>query len=323
MKYKLIPLGVCIGLLILSFSKITLLHKAKSSDTSKNIINTVKNSSNSIQYEKNIMNDFNLLLNNKSSSEKEVINFVDVNIKKVSKVNASKLVIGIEDIQNKNYNKVLENCFKGNIQNKFIKEFKNKKSIDNYDIKNIKDPQLKRYLSMLTEMGYKIVSSEGQYFPIQNYEWIKKYNSYITEDIKEYISLKSIESTSPSVTDSSLIISWDEIFNRAIQCENFLKKYSYSNKLDDIKNQYVFYVTCYLYGQDNTPAFDYKTNHLKSVVKKSYENNSFHNNESNLSKIIMNYLKELQSTNFKLTKNIEFYRKNIISNLKEYPITIK
>ncbi|WMJ79797.1 hypothetical protein RBU49_13095 [Clostridium sp. MB40-C1] len=323
MKYKLITLGVCIGVLILSFSKITLFHKAPPLDTGKNIINTIKNSSNSIQYEENIMDNFNLLLNNKNSSEKEVINFVDVNIKKVSKVNASKLVLGIEDIQNRNYHKTIENCFKGNIQNKFIEEFRNKKSIDNYNVSNIKDPELKKYLSTLTEMGYKIICSEGQYFPIQNYEWIKKYSFYITEDIREYINLKSVESTSPSVTDSALIVSWDEIFNRAIQCENFLKKYSYSNKIDDIRNQYIFYVGSYLYGQDNTPTFDYKTNKLKQSVKKSYENTYFHGNESNLSKIIIKYTEQLKSTNYKLTKDIEFYRKNIMESLKKYFITIK
>ncbi|MCY6355572.1 hypothetical protein [Clostridium sp. ZS2-4] len=325
MKHKLF-MGVCLVILLTGCSSSQTLHKNaakiqhdsniisnKSSETSNNKINS------SLEQEQ-IMNEFNKLINTKDISEQEIIKFVDHNIKNISSDNASKLVLGIEEVQNKNYEKRINSFFEGNIQTKISKAFAYKNNIDILDtmkgLDNVKDYELKKYLSEIIQCGYKIISSEGQYYPIQNYEYLKKYNNYITYDIKEYINIKSLDSAHPSTSDAAIIISWDEIFQRALKSENFLKKYPFSHKFEDIKQHYLFYAATYLYGTNNSPSFDYINNKLSNDILESYRTVSSNKSlKGDLVEITKNYLDILKKYNYKLTDEVETYRKNALNTL--------
>lgn len=316
MKHKLF-IGVCIVILLTGCSNSKILYE--------NIVNIQHNSnivSNEYsQEQEKIMKEFNKLINTKDISEQEIIKFVDHNIKNASSNNASKLVLGIEEIQSKNYEKRINSFFTGNIQTKMAKAFVNKNSINVLDtmkdLDNVNDDDLKKYLSEILECGYKIITTEGQYYPIQNYEYLKKYNYYITDDIKEYINIKALDSTQPSTSDAAIIISWDEVFERALKSEFFLKKYPSSIKSKDIKQQYLFYAATYLYGTNNSPSFDYINNKLPKDILESYiKVSSDKSIESDLVIIVKNYLDILKKHNYKLTEEVENYRKNALNNLK-------
>lgn len=316
MKHKLF-IGVCLVILLTGCSNSKILYE--------NIVKIQHNSnivSNEYsQEQEKIMKEFNKLINTKDISEQEVIKFTDYNIKNVSNDNASKLVLGVEEVQNKNYEKRLNSFFTGNVQTKIAKAFAGKNSINVLDtmkdLDNIKDDELKKYLSEILQCGYKIITTEGQYYPIQNYEYLKKYNYYVTDDIKEYINLKALDSAQPATSDGAIVISWDKIFERALKSEFFLKKYSSSLKYKDIKQQYLFYAATYLYGTNNSPSFDYINNKLSKDILESYiKVSSDKSIESDLVIIVKNYLDILKKHNYKLTEEVENYRKNALNNLK-------
>ncbi|MCY6369985.1 hypothetical protein [Clostridium ganghwense] len=326
MKRKLF-IGVCIMMLLTSCGKsqnicgsdIKNEHSASDigSIKSSELLKDIKSS----KEQEDIMNEFNKLINNKDISEKIIINFVDSNIKGLSKDKASKLVLGIEQVQQKNYEKRIQSAFTGDIQTKIAKDFMDKKSITVLDniknLDNVKDIELKKYLSEILECGYKIITTEGQYYPIQNYEYLKKYNGYVTDDIKEYIEIAAVDSNQPPTSDAALIISWDEVFRRAIRSEDFLKKYPTSIKSKKIKENYLFYAATYLYGTNNSPDFDYINNKLSNKVLESYKNVSSKYAESDLSKIIEEYIVIIKKNNYTLTDEVENYRKNALNSLEK------
>lgn len=327
MKHKLF-IGVCLVILLAGCSNSETLYKntakiqhdsnINSNESSQNLNNKIKSS----QEQEKIMNDFNKLINTKDISEQEIIKFADHNIKNISSDNALKLVLGIEEVQNKNYEKRINSFFTGNIQTKIAKAFTDKNSInvlDNMkDLDNVKDDELKKYLSEILQCGYKIITTEGQYYPIKNYEYLKKYNDYVTDDIREYINIKSLDSSHPSTSDAALVISWDEVFRRALKSEIFLRKYPSSLKAEDIKQQYLFYAATYLYGSVNSPSFDYINNELSNELLESYiKVSSDKSLEGDLVEIIKEYLNVLKKHNYKLTDQVENYRKNTLNNLEK------
>lgn len=325
MKCKRI-IALCIPLLLTGCTKFYSVHKnsiKNNTSNSKVTINTsLKNSSNHVKSSKeqsSIMKKFNDLINSTNVTEQQVFKFVDDNINGLSKENASKFIFGIEYVQNKNYRKRIDSCFSNNIQQKLSKEFLNKQSInivtDTTNISNIKDLDLKNFLYKILKSGYKIVITEKRYYPAKNYSYLKQYNNYLSDDIKEYINIKSNYSTQIAISNASLTVSWDNIFKQMMTCENFLNKYPSSQKSKNIDQLYLSYATYYLYGLNETPIFNYTNNHIVYSVKESYNNTANSNINSPFVKMMKTYVDILAKNNYILTNEVEHYRKNILSNL--------
>lgn len=311
MKYKLIASIVCIGMLIAAFTEKTICFNNQPQSARNYERNTVASKKNHDQ----IMNTFNQLNNDPNTTEKDMIKFVNNNIKKLSKEDASQLVIGIENIMSRNYASITQTCFNGDIQNKLRNEFKDTNSINIQNSKDILDEELKNYLLFLSDSGYKLVFSENKFFPVIDYNFFQKYISYVSEDMVEYIKIQTLNSQIPLTKNGVLNISLDDIFDRIIKHEYFIKNYPDSLEINTMKNQYVFYFGCYLYGVQNTHTFNYKTNKLNDDVLKSYKTSISKYPEAESTKILNNYMKILESNDFQLTDKVDSFRKDTIKNL--------
>ncbi|MHB1392219.1 MAG: hypothetical protein ACYCYE_03910 [Clostridia bacterium] len=53
-------------------------------------------------------------------------------------------------------------------------------------IDDTQDAELKALLIETREMGYKVETAEGTFFPIMNYEYLKKFTPYALGDTKSY-----------------------------------------------------------------------------------------------------------------------------------------
>lgn len=260
--------------------------------------------------EKSILDNFDNLIN-KNASTAEVSKFVEDNISKVSKENASILLYKLEEYQKKNLTK-LEEQFANDmdIQISMNKVYKADFDINKLDY--IQDKKLKDILVEMRNSGYKIETAEGMYFPVLNYEIYKTYSSYVTEDLKEYIEIMAVESNKVSVKDGAIMITWDELLQRAFNQEQFIDKYKNSVKINDIKELYKRYTVFVLYGTNNTPLFSYDTKVLSSEAKNSYIKETRSNNNSKLLSNVKGLLNVLEKNNYKLTDEVERYRKSIL-----------
>ncbi|SHJ95379.1 hypothetical protein [Tepidibacter formicigenes] len=262
--------------------------------------------------ENRIVNNFQRLIE-KNVSEKEIIEFVNKNINNVSKINASDFVLGIEKIQNNNIKNCIYDFFEGDIQEKLIAQFRYDFTIDNME--DIEDEYVKNFIKKVRGKGYKVVMKEGAYYPIIDYEIYKQYSKYVTDDIKDYIYLMAKECNEISVSNKRINISWDELYKRAVESEKIMNKHSNSQKINEIKALYLYYVEIYINGTYNSPTFNYIDKKLRNEVKKSYLGLDYE--ESELGKIIKDYLKVLDKNNYKLTNEVKKYKSFILENLKE------
>ena len=272
----------------------------------------VNEESNQHNDEVTIMDDFETLLNNDNDLIR-VIKFVDNNISLVSHENASTMVNKLEELQKGYFSKIEEKFYSNDIQKKLMNE--NITVSDLNAINNINDAELKQLLTEIRENGFKIDTAEGMYYPIVNYEFIKKYSDYVTEDIKEYIEIMTKESLQAPSKDAGLVITWDEILNRALRQEKFINDYPTSDKINDIKVLYKRYVWFLLYGTDNTPLFSYDKKILVSEAKEAYTNGISSNEQSELQKALSEFLEALNNNNYKITKTVEAKRDSLFKKL--------
>ncbi|WP_405152951.1 hypothetical protein [Paenibacillus sp. FSL K6-0108] len=191
-----------------------------------------------------------------------------------------------------------------------------------YLLKVIKDPAVRKLLQEAADLGFKLETSEGLYYPIINYEVYKKFQPYVKPDIVAYIDIMAAESNQPTTSDAAFMITWDELIRRTLEKEAFLNNFPNSNRTSAVDSS--LYVSYLFYGSDNSPTYDWYTEEeIRTVdpeVKKAYEKvvaNREPNSKSILLDTVEKILHLLDQSNDELTpeiKEIIEYVENIFSN---------
>ncbi|UPK41810.1 hypothetical protein [Paenibacillus pabuli] len=191
-----------------------------------------------------------------------------------------------------------------------------------YLLKVIKDPAVRKLLQEAADLGFKLETSEGLYYPIINYEVYKKFQPYVKPDIVAYIDIMAAESNQPTTSDAAFMITWDELIRRTLEKEAFLNNFPNSNRTSAVDSS--LYVSYLFYGSDNSPAYDWYTEEeirtVDTEVKKAYEKvvaNREPNSKSILLDTVEKILHLLDESNDELTpeiKEIIEYVENKFSN---------
>ncbi|MHB1376406.1 MAG: hypothetical protein ACYCXB_03170 [Candidatus Humimicrobiaceae bacterium] len=215
-----------------------------------------------------IMKDFDELLIGKVRSH-QVILFIDQNIYKMSSHNADIMLEKLEYIQKNDKQFYTDLLFEDDWQTKLNNIFNN--DIEIKDIKEITDEQLKKITDEIFNGGFKLIALEGSFYPYIDYEFLKKYSDYLSQQFKDYLNIMADESNKVFSRDAALTISWNELASRLINCEGFLISYPEDNiRKKEVGDLYMKYLVSYFLGQNNTPSFSYENNTIRPDVLDSY-----------------------------------------------------
>jgi hypothetical protein len=260
-----------------------------------------------------IMADLNDLLESKPKAD-AMIQFIDKNIANVSKENASVMMMAFEEIQKSNLPALEEKYFNGEtVQSKLAETYMSGFDITKFE--DIQDEELKSLLMETKDTGYKVETAEGTFFPIINYEFYKKFSGYVSEDIKDYIDIMTVESNNVPAKDAALVIGWDEIIERALTQERFMKNHGNSAKAEEVEQLQKKYYAFMMYGANNTPLFSYETKTMVPDAKAAYENALKNKDDSETIKMLDNYMDVLDKTDYKLSDEAEKFRKDAVERL--------
>ena len=240
------------------------------------------------------------------TSAEEVANFLINNISNAPKEDAAKMVDEFERIQIEFLPQFESVVFETDMQNKINTEYQ---SIT--DQAEIDDPELKELITKTQNSGYKVETAEGMYFPVIDYEFYKNFSAHVTTDMQDYIDITAEESNHVSAKDAALIISWDEIIQRALKQENFINAHPDSMKVDEIKQLHHKYVTFTLYGANNTPLFSYDSKTIDPQARDVYVNAVTDNGNSEFLKTLDGFLNVVKNNDNKLTTQVEQYRTDV------------
>ncbi|MBC8016511.1 MAG: hypothetical protein H7X79_12310 [Sporomusaceae bacterium] len=268
---------------------------------------------NSLNKEAAVMDKFNNITTKSDVTAGEIIKFADENIAFVSQQNASSIIAALEKTQQLRLPKLQDEfADSAGIQKTLGKDYRDALT-DNY-INGIQDKAIKDLLLSTKDNGFKIETAEGFYFPVIDYSLYKKYRMNVTPDIAAYIDIMAVESDKTPAKDAALIIGWGEVLKRALSHEVFIKMYGTSAKAEDVKVLLKKYLTFALYGANNTPLFSYENKEMVPAAKKIYLEFGFDANNGSFSKIMADYLNLLKKNDYKLTRELDDYRKQAVEN---------
>ncbi|MDD3706131.1 MAG: hypothetical protein PHC45_08740 [Clostridiaceae bacterium] len=237
-----------------------------------------------------------------------IIEFMDKNIAEVSKENASKMLDKLEKALKNNLQGLEEKYYSTAIQEAMFNAYKLEFDLSKLD--SIQDSEVKDLLEKTKGMGYKVETAEGMFFPIIDYEFLKKFSSYAGDDVKDFIDIMAVESNKVPAKDAALVIGWDEVIERALAQEGFIRKHGSSAKVDDITELQKKYITFMLYGLNNTPLFSYDTKKINPEAKEVYIKAVADNADSELMRLLGRYMEILEKSNYKLSEEADKFRKD-------------
>lgn len=165
------------------------------------------------------------------------------------------------------------------------------------EIAGMKSDSTRKAIQDTIDGGYKLDTAEGMIFPVVDYGKLKRFNDALSPEMRDYIALLAKESDQKSASDGGLVITWDEVANRALAAEKYIRDYPDSKERDAAANLYLQYMIDLLYGLDNTPIFDFDTYKLNAGVKAEYEKIVSEQAGTTTAKVVQSFLDVMKQTN--------------------------
>lgn len=215
-----------------------------------------------------IMKDFDDITVKNNTDE--IIGFIDEKINKLSTIEGDKMISDLEKNLEKGLESQTDNLFKLDSNGELI-QISNELFFPEDKIKDIKDEKLREEVERLFNNKYKLINLEAEYYPIIDYEKLKRYNDNISPEFKDYIAIKALDSNMPVAIDGGLYINHDDLSDRILKIEEFLQKYSGGQRQEEMLKEYRNKLSIYMTGIPNTTIADRDTNKIDDDILKSYK----------------------------------------------------
>lgn len=278
---------------------------ATSAQTVSSGTTTVQTTQDKTGQSKSVLAEFESMRTQKVSTGK-LIDFIKQQASKLEKADldtAVREILKDQQLQLKDYSdKIMADNF--NIRmNKYKYE-------DLVSLNNIKDSDndIKTLLQSAYSDGFKLSTSEGMHYLEVDYNSLKTaFGSYASEEISLYLDIMSEESNKHFAEDAALMISYDQLAERVARNETFIGKFPGSEFAGKVKELHKNYLSAYLLGLNNTPAFSMKDNVLEKDVLASYKSSISKYPGTKLAEILSEYVKLLEKSDYKRTQVILDY----------------
>ncbi len=175
----------------------------------------------------------------------------------------------------------------------------------------IEDPDVLALVQQTTAGGYKLDAAEGYVFPVVDYAELKALAGGASDAMKDYLSLMALESEDRWARDAALTIGREELAERTLAAETFIREHSDAPERQKVKDRYMIYLRSYLFGLDNTPNTedDFK---FKKEIRGEMEKFVAENSGTATAAMTEQLLKILDTTGgFLFHKDPEVYQKDI------------
>lgn len=198
----------------------------------------------------------------------DIVSFLNENMNKAGQNNADQMVRALYAFYSKDLERSQQAFFADDVQ-KVLTEMD--WPITSANAASIPVDAIRQLVVTKLSGGYKLVWVEGSIYPIVDYSSQQIYSTYLSKPLNSYIALKAAESSEPAAMDAGLVVSWNELANRAIMAETFLRDYPDSPEYQEVEDLYLDrYLSMYLKGLPNTPIANSETLKVVPEVKASY-----------------------------------------------------
>lgn len=197
--------------------------------------------------------------------------FIDKNVEKLSEIEIDQMVSDLINKTEDGIDKVKQKIQEIEIDNELMDSFDGDLYLTQDRIDKLENEELRDELNRIHNENYRLINLEGEYYPIVNYEGFKRYDEHVSEEVRDYIDLKARDADKPVATDASLYITYDELADRIVATENYVKKYGEGDRYGEALNMYRNKLHAYLLGLPNTPMTEIGSDKIKEDLMDSYK----------------------------------------------------
>jgi hypothetical protein len=161
-------------------------------------------------------------------------------------------------------------------------------------------------ISFLARSGIQSARAEGDtYFVAREAALLEWFGRFVTEPTREFLSLWAMEQRAPTAADGGIQISPDELAGRLAATDRFLVGYPDAVAHDLAMSRFRWYLSLYLAGLPNTPAFDWRSGVLVPELHQSYERYISDHAATPSGKLVSEYLALLEVNGFRRQGPVE------------------
>jgi outer membrane murein-binding lipoprotein Lpp len=247
-----------------------------------------------------LMNQYQLLIN-ENRPVRELTGFIESNKTDLNQENLDKTIMGLIEVQETRLKSYDDRLFSPEI-NKEINKYRFE---DLILLRNIKEDNISNLLQEAYNDGYKLAASEGMYyFEVDFGKIMKDFGSYASDETAGYLEIMAEEYGSHTAVDAALVISPDELANRIVRTEKYIKRYPAFARIEQVQQFHRNYLRAYLLGLDNTPLFDYQSKKAKEYYLQSYEKTALTHRGTELAAIAEDYQALLKKSDYMRSEEI-------------------
>ncbi|WP_322903507.1 hypothetical protein [Paenibacillus campi] len=240
-------------------------------------------------------------------------------IKQFDPYRASIAVLQLENAYMKHMDYASNLIYKESIQDELLRNYKGNMTIQQAAATLTRKAD-RAALQQLGEMGYRLETSEGVFYPIIDYPAFSTFFPYINADIKDYINIMAAEVKAPTAYDAGIVIPASELLKRGLAMETFLNRYPVSNRRTAVADNYRLMKFYIFSGSDNTPLFDPQTSEIDPQFVAGYRKvlNSYSAQQIKNSQLLTNVsdlLKLVDQNGGKSTSAVEQFLKQRVGDL--------
>ncbi len=137
-------------------------------------------------------------------------------------------------------------------------------------IDELENDDLREELERLYSQNYRMINLEGDYYPAVNYEAFKKYDQYVSDEVREYVDLKARDANDPAAVDGEIYISYEDLADRIVRTENYITQYGDGDRYGEAINMYRNKLSMYLLGLPNSSISEDDSDMIREDLIRSY-----------------------------------------------------
>lgn len=305
-----------VAIVVLLLSLLLVACKSNSVDDAKNVESTTENPSTTEaiaqkteEEQVQILSEFIQMTENPDTGVSNLIAYLDQSIPFLSDENVDAMLNAFEAVHIMQTGE-LDADFMSEESQTLLASFQ----IADLKSKQVTDEKVLALLNKIEAMGYKIEQVEGFIGPFVDYGFYLKYADYGTESCQKYFSLMKTESDLPAVFDMGLVISWEELINRAVAVDEFVTLYPESIFCDNAKIMLQGYLDLFFNGTLNVTSFDESTLKMNENLVQAITHYEFKNQNLKIVEVIRMYQDLLMRSEYTKNGEIEQFIQETIEN---------
>jgi hypothetical protein len=242
----------------------------------------------------------------------DLLRFLDTNAGRLKPAEVDKGILRLLTLQ-KEYLKSYESQLFSDAVNPKLNSYNLQ---DLIRLRKIKEGNIKELVRNILADGFTLSSSEGMVYPEIDYPGISAhFGRYASKPVAGYLRIMARETAQHFAEDAALKISLDALGRRIVAIETYLKENPRFVRRNEVRELGQRYLTAYLIGLNNTPAFSYQTNRLNNRFYQSYQNTITKFPGSKFAGAVKEYLILLVENNFQKTRPVLNFATYTATNL--------